>query len=368
MYRYSLYIARSLAHSALLVIFSLTSIVWLTQALRFIDFIVNQGISIRIFLTLTLLLVPSLLLLIVPIALFSATLFLYNKLQHDSELVALEAAGLNRWKLAKPAVMVAVAATIFGYCISLYLMPLTYGRFRDMQAFLRNNYVSLMLQEGVFSSPVEGLTVFVRERDSNGILKGILVHDNRQKGVALTMMAESATLVETPQGPRFLLENGNRQELRKGKLSLLNFKSYVLDVSLYAGQATARPSDPQEKYLWELFEDAEHSEPGVAQKLRAEAHQRLIWPLYSMGMPILGLAILLSGQFNRRGHTKRVIAAVAVASAMVIAALALRAALANHPALVVIAYASAILPIVLAVVMLTGRSLHEWRSPPMKGA
>jgi len=367
MYRYSLYIARSLAHSALLVTFSLTSIVWLTQALRFIDFIVNQGISIRIFLTLTLLLVPSLLLLILPIALFSASMFLYNRLQHDSELVALEAAGLSRWKLARPAFTVALIVTCLGYCISLYLMPLTYGRFRDMQAFLRNNYVSLMLQEGVFSSPVDGLTVFVRERSSDGKLKGILVHDNRQEGVALTMMAEQATLIETPQGPRFLLENGNRQELRKGKLSLLNFTSYVLDVSLYAGQAIQRPSDPQEKYLWELFKEADRAEPAIAQRLRAEAHQRLIWPLYSLGMPMLGLAILLSGQFNRRGHLKRVIAATTVASAMVIIALALRAAIANHPAMIVLAYLSALLPIGIATLLLSPKRFEQLGAKQMKG-
>ena len=66
MYRYSTYIARHLVHSTLLITFSLTSIVWLTQALRFIDFIVNQGVSIMIFLRLTVLLIPSLVLMILP--------------------------------------------------------------------------------------------------------------------------------------------------------------------------------------------------------------------------------------------------------------------------------------------------------------
>ena len=126
----------------------------------------------------------------------------------DSELVVMQAAGLSRWRLSAPALQVAVGVTAIAYVIALYLQPVSYTRFRDMQSFLRNNYVSILLQEGVFSNPVEGLTVFIRERDADGILHGILVHDNRNPKNPITMMAEEGKLVETPQGPRFLLKNG----------------------------------------------------------------------------------------------------------------------------------------------------------------
>src|SRR5579871_4570028 len=111
MYRYSNYIARHLINSMLLITFSLTSIVWLTQALRFIDFIVNQGVSIMVFLQLTLLLIPSLLLMILPPALFCSVLFVYNELKLDSELIVMQAAGLSRWRLAFPALQVAALVT-----------------------------------------------------------------------------------------------------------------------------------------------------------------------------------------------------------------------------------------------------------------
>lgn len=352
MYRYNSYIARTLLHSALLVTFSLTSIVWLTQALRFIDFIVNQGISTRAFLTLTILLIPSLLLMILPVGLFAATLFTYNKLQNDSELVAMEAAGLSLWRLAIPAMTVCSGVVVLAYVISLYLMPISQGRFRDMQAFLRNNYVSLLLQEGVFSSPVEGLTVFVREREKDGTLKGVLVHDSRQELMPITMMAETATLMETPQGPRFLLKNGNRQEMRDGKLSLLNYESYVLDVSLYASQAAGRRIDTREKFLTELFDEAQTAPPALAAELRAEAHQRLVWPIYSIALPMVGLAVLLSGQFNRRGQARRIVMAVLACAVLLIVALVLRAAPADHPAIVLLVYAGAVLPFIWALYLL----------------
>lgn len=344
MFHYNKYIAKHLIHSTLLITFSLTSIVWLTQALRFIDFIVNQGVSITVFLHLTLLLVPSLMLMILPPALFCSVLFVYNKLTADSELVVMQAMGLSRWRLAAPALEIAALGAVLAYGIALYLQPVSYTQFKDMQSFLRNNYVSIMLQDGVFSNPVEGLTVFIRERDKEGILHGILVHDNRQPDTSVTMMAEEGSLVQTPQGPRFLLSNGNRQEMNNGRLSLLNFESYTLDISFYTDAMGTRKPDTQEMFLPQLLADSNDATPQENMKRRAEAHQRLIWPAYSVTLTLIALATLLSGQFNRRGQWQRIALAVAMVTLLVFASVGLRGMMAIHPAIVPLAYLAVLLP------------------------
>src|SRR5688572_9795969 len=114
---YNRYIVRQLIHSTLLITVSLTSIVWLTQALRFIDFIVNQGVSISVFIELTALLIPALLLIILPPAFFCALIFTYHKLKSDNELIVMQSAGLSRWKLAAPALNVAIGVMILGFSI-----------------------------------------------------------------------------------------------------------------------------------------------------------------------------------------------------------------------------------------------------------
>ena len=249
MYRYGLYIIQQLTVSTLLVTFSLTSIVWLAQALRFVDYIVNRGISILTFLHLTVLLIPSLLMVVLPFALIVSVLYVYHKLMQESELVVLQGAGLSRWQLARPAIQFALLVMIISYSITLYFLPVTYNRFRELQYFLRDNYASLLLQEEVFNSPVEGLTVFLRARDKNDVLHGILVHDSRVPGQPVTMMAQEGTLVKTAQGPRFMLRSGNRQEMREGKLSVLDFDSYALDIGFYSTKQRTRTPNPQELSL-----------------------------------------------------------------------------------------------------------------------
>jgi lipopolysaccharide export system permease protein len=356
MYQYSKYIARHLVHSMLLITFSLTSIVWLTQALRFIDFIVNQGVSIMIFLQLTILLIPSLLLMILPPALYCAVLFVYNKLKMDSELIVMQAAGLSKWRLGMPAIQVAAFVTLLGYFIALYLLPVSYTRFKDMQSFLRNNYVSILLQEGVFSTPVNGLTVFIRERDRDGILHGILVHDNRAAEAPVTMMAEEAKLVETPQGPRFLLLNGNRQEMRDGKLSFLTFDNYTMDISLYTQQIRTRPPDALELFVTQLLRHDDKLTPQENQKRFAEGQQRLIWPAYSLTLTLVALAILLSGQFNRRGHWQRIALAVVCCMAILFTAVGLRGLMAVNPSVIILAYLNLLVPAGISFWVLADRN------------
>lgn len=355
MFQYNKYIIKQLVHSTLLITFSLTSIVWLTQALRFVEFIINQGVSITLFLQLTLLLVPSLLLMILPPALFCAVLFSYNKLTSDSELVVMQAMGLSRWKLARPVVIVGTVVMLISYVIAMYIQPVSYKKFKDMQSLLRNNYVSLLLQEGVFSNPVEGLTVFVRERDKDGGLHGILVHDNRQPDKSITMMAESGRLVETPQGPRFLLVNGNRQEMNDGRLSLLNFEHYTLDISLYTNAMKDRKSDVQELFLPELlWKNADEKLPdSEVMKRHAEAHQRIIWPAYVLSLALIAIAMLLSGEFNRRGQWQRITIASITATMLLFIAVGIRGAMSIQPLMIPVAYLALLLPLAIAAWVLS---------------
>ncbi|MDP7603497.1 MAG: LptF/LptG family permease, partial [Alphaproteobacteria bacterium] len=213
MSRVTRYILRQLFAPTLFITGALVGVVWLTQSLRFVDLIVNRGLSAGHFFYLTMLLLPGFLSLILPIALFCAVLFTYHRLSFDSEIVVLRAAGLSHRQLARPALALALGATIVTYGLTLYLTPLGFRTFKDQQFTIRSSYASVLLREGVFNTLVDGVTVYVRERKSGGELRGILVHDNRQPSKPITVMAERGILTNTAEGPRFVMVNGNRQEV-----------------------------------------------------------------------------------------------------------------------------------------------------------
>lgn len=349
--RYNHYMISLLVWPTLLVTVSLTSIVWLTQALRFIDFIVNRGLSIGSFLYLTALLIPSLLLLILPIALFVAVVFAYNKLASDSELVVMKAAGLSPIQLVKPVVVVGAVVMCMCYVMSLYLMPLTKRQFKEAQTFLRDNYASVLLQEEVFNTPVDGLTVFIRQREDDGTLSGILVHDSRIIGQTTTMMAEKAQLMQSPTGPQFYLIKGQRQEKRNGTVTWLDFDSYSIDLSFYTKQAKARVIGQEELFLGDLLNPKGVS-ASRANKYKAEAHQRLTWPLYGLLLPLVAATVLLRGEFNRRGQWKIITSLCFAAVVLVVLVFGLNNFVARFPHLTPVVYAYVMSVMVWILVML----------------
>ena len=308
------YIFRQLFGALVFVTVVLTCTVWLTQSLRFIELIINRGLSLGAFLYLTALLLPSFLIIIVPIALACAILFVYNKLIMDSELVVLRAAGLSHGVLARPALILAACVSLFCLLLTVYLLPASLRQFKDIENSIRNDYSGLLLREGVFNVLGEGFTVYLRSRESNGELLGLLVHDSRIPNRPITMMAERGALVSGEDGPRVILVQGNRQEVERetGRLSLLYFDRYTVDLNSLTNQNQPRWREPSERFLPELFRTNPNDPNDVfyAKNLKAEGYHRLVTPLYPFAFALIAVAALLSGEFDRRGQTRRILIAV----------------------------------------------------------
>ena len=310
------YVLWQLVEATLFVTLALAGVVWLSQSLRFVDLIINRGLSLFTFLHLTLLLLPSFLAILLPIALFCAVVYTYHRLTMDSEIVVLRAVGLSPMALAKPALILAGLMTLVCYAITLYFQPAGFREFKDRQFNIRGDYSHVLLQEGMFNTLGDGLTVYIRAREANGVVKGILVHDNRDRAAPVTMMAESGFLTNTPSGPRLSLVNGNRQTLDAdgGGVALLYFERYNINLAELIDDQGARWRESRERYLHELFgEPKDANDKYYLTKLRAEGHHRLVSPLFSIVSALLGLSALLAGEFSRRGHTARLFLAAGLA-------------------------------------------------------
>lgn len=349
------YVLRQLTVGMVFVSIALACVLWLTQSLRFVEMIVNKGISVATFLLLTMLLMPNFLVVIVPISLFAVVLFTYNKLTVDRELVVLRAAGFSHWALARPALILAAAATLFGYVMTLWAIPQTVYGFREMQWTIRNDITSVLLQEGVFNKFGDGLTIYVRSRNAEGELLGILVHDKRNPEKPVTLMAERGALVFNETGPRVLMVNGNRQQLPRdtGQLSLLYFDSYTVDLTTATGGGD-RSRDAREMGVLDLL-NASEADLGAVDYRRAkvELHQRLTSPLYNLGFAIVALASLLTAGFDRRGQGSTILLAIGLMVALQAAALGVANLATRNLMFVPLLYLAATLPIGLGLWLLT---------------
>jgi lipopolysaccharide export system permease protein len=337
----------------------LTSVIWLVSILPLLDLVINRGQSASTFLYLILLLLPTPLVIIMPIAFFFATLFTLQRLQAESELVVMASAGFSLRQLAMPVLGAAAIVMALTYACILFLAPAGQRVLRDKLLDIRADMAGALLNEGEFNPVSQGLTVFIRQLSSNGEISGILVHDNRDRAHPVTYLAEKGILAKTPAGTRVIMLDGTVETGGKGgeQLQVLHFARYTINMDQFSSPARYTLRRRDERYLGELFWPPEQ---GVSQKVRdqffAEGHNRLSQPLYCLAFALIALAAVVRGRRQRGSVAIRLTVASVVAAGLRIAGYGVMGVAQRTPALVAVFYLLPAIGTAGAIIVLAGYS------------
>lgn len=357
--RVNIYIGRQVVLLLTVITLGLTFVIWLTQTVRFLDLIINRGLPLTTALYLLSLLVPGLLIILLPAALFIATLFVYWRLGVDSELVVLRSAGMSPWQIARPALVTALAVTLLGYWLSLSLAPHANHTFAGLTNELRNDFSQVLLQEGVFTEATPGLTVYTRSRTADGALAGVVVYDQRPGQPQTIYTAARGMITGGTAGPVILLEDGTLQqrESKKDPPSILTFQTTLVQLGGSGSAGPAAQPRMQGLTLAQLLKPYGELDAVARARYRTEVHWRLSQPLFSLAYVTVALVSLLVGGIGRRAQFWRGVLAVLSVCAMQGAAYAILGLAIRTPQLWPLFYAVPLAPTLLALASLRVPSL-----------
>jgi len=358
------YIFRQTLGPFLFFVLIFTGVIWLGQSLRIIDTVVNNGQSAAVFLEFSLLLLPTVLSIVLPIAAFAATLYTMNRLFSDSEIVVMFASGLSALSLARPVLIFSTLVLTVVFALTLYVMPTAQRELKSRINEVKGDIAAAFLREGAFLSPVRGVTVYLRGMGQPGEMLGVFVHDERDEDGISTYTAERAVLFNDDDGTRLVMFDGVVQIAKSHEaesVSILRFEQLAYDLTQFTAKNRQRRRKPSELYLPELLsiQEGETGDRPLG-KYRAEAHEALGGPLYVLALPLMAVAFVIGGGFRVQGFLRRIILATGAAVALRIIGLAMKAATSSQAALWPAMYAPPILGIAVAVWLLAGRPL-PWR-------
>ena len=306
------YIFRTSLNSFLVVLISLTAVIWVTQILRQIDLITSQGQTVLVFLSITSLIIPGLMFVLAPIALLIAVLHTLVRLNNDSELVVMSAAGISPARLFRPFFLVALVVSIFVLFVGAYLSPRLQRELAVQIIKVRTNLVANIVRPGTFTSIENGLTFHIREKRSDSQFGGVLIDDSRNPSERITVIAERGNIVQNKLGTFLVMSDGwvHRRRAVDRDPSLIKFDNYAFDLSPYTGSSRVTYG-LREKYLWELTnpradEELLKTAPG---QFRAELHDRLIAPVYPFAFVVVAFVALCMPRTTRQGGLLSVIVA-----------------------------------------------------------
>jgi lipopolysaccharide export system permease protein len=337
----------------------LTSVIWLVTSLPLLDLVINRGQSAPTFLYLMLLELPSPLAIIMPFAFFFATLFTLQRLAGDSELVVMASAGYSLRQLAVPVLAAAAIVMLLTCACLLYLAPIGQRALNEKLGDIRADMAGALLNEGDFNPAAPGLTVFIRQLANDGEIRGILVHDSRDKLRPVTYIADKGILAQTPTGPRLIMMDGTIENGGKGgqQLQVLHFQSDTLNLDQFSGPAQYSSRKRSERFLGELLWPTEQD---LTQKIRdqfyAEAHDRLSQPLYCIAFALIALAAVVRGRRQRGSVALRLGAAIVAAVGLRIIGYSIVGLVQRHQPLVAAFYLLPLLGTACAILVLAGYS------------
>jgi lipopolysaccharide export system permease protein len=312
MTRIERYISRTSAMAFLAGLCALTAVVWITQALRQFDLLTSKGQTILVFLVMTGLTIPSLVAIIAPVALFVGVLYALNKLNGDSELVVMSAAGVAPGALLRPFLL--LYTLVFGLVawMTLQAMPSSFDAIQSMTARIHADFIANFARPGAFSELESGFVFHYRERGADGSLRGVFMQDRRDTAHITSYIAERGRTVEKDGANYLVLEKGSYQRpAQGGDSAIVTFEDYTIDLTQFARQEDAARR-PRERSTAELLspDPKDETMSRLAGRFRAELVDRLSSPFYAFVAGLIGFAALGEARTTRQGRGVAIVTAI----------------------------------------------------------
>jgi lipopolysaccharide export system permease protein len=336
------YIFRTIFAGFLLILINLTLVIWITQILRQVDLITNQGQTILVFLRITGLLVPILMLVIAPIAIVIAVSYALTKLNGDSELVVMNAAGISPRRAFRPVFLSCLIVAIFVAYLSAFGAPWLQRQMALEFAQVRTDVVSNIVRPGAFASVDRGLIFHIREKRGENQFQGVFIDDTRQPEERITIVAEYGQIVQRGASAFLVMRDGNVQRRRSKERdpAIVVFDQYAFDLT----RLTPAPQvnvGLREKYMWELAFPAP-DDPVMKlspAQFRVAFHERVYEPLYPLAFGFIAYAILGFPRTTRQSRTVSMFAVIAAVGTLRLGGFAGTAIAASTPAMLAVVYA-----------------------------
>jgi lipopolysaccharide export system permease protein len=336
----------------------LTSVIWITQALREFDLLTTKGQSFWIFLGITGLGIPILIMVIAPVALFIGIVYVLNRLNSDSELVVLSAAGISPAALLIPFAILALLATLLIASLTLQIMPWSFQVQKDLITKVRADFLTRVVEAGQFIPISDGFLFHYRERGPNGELLGLFMQDSRDAQHTSVYIAESGSTLEANGGNFLIMQHGSVQ--RAGGTgqdsSIVTFDRYAIDLSQFTPDTGKNSFVPRERTTKELIY-ADVSKPDLAPltgRIRAELHDRFINPLYALAFMLIGFAALGQARTTRQGRGAALLLAISFVVAIRIGGAAASTLMLRQSSSIILAYMIPIITSFIAVLFIFG--------------
>jgi len=227
----------------LLMTLSLGLIVWVIQAVNYLDFMTEDGHGFYVYFSYTLFNFPKIIHRILPFVFFVSLFYQINKYELRNELIIFWTAGVSKLQFTKIILIFSLFFSTFQIILGAYISPLGQDNARN---FIRNSNIDFfpsLFQEGKFIDVVKNLTIFIESEEPEGVYNNIFLKELQPRNgkKSKVIYAQKGTLQNNKKKRYLELNNGNVINLDGSKTNNFSFEKIDFDLSQYSSKSTFFP-------------------------------------------------------------------------------------------------------------------------------
>ena len=356
------YIFKQMLRTSFAVTLTLVGIMWLFQTIRILELVINRGAPMADFLLMSVTVIPLWLTIAIPISVFVAVMWVFHRALVDRELLVAQASGRSAIQLARAPIALGVLFTTFLVINSVFLLPLSFGVYKEVQFKLRNTIPTVMLQDNVFIDVVDGMTMLIGKKYKDGHVENVFIHDEKADGVIVTMTAKAGRFIEKDGKPAIILNEGHRFELSQDKQSgaTLMFDTHTVSIMPRdRKQSTRMPIEMNEDRISNLLNPEASPQAVYVNQRVAEGHYRIASPFLAFALIMIASTGVLHGQIRRSNWSRRTSATIAMGILCIAAIVSARSLATTSPLMIPLIYLSMLVPAAGLLTLLGWQSIAQ---------
>ena len=217
----------------LIILFSLSILIWLIQAVNFLDFISEDGHGIDVYFQYTILNLPKIISKTFLLSYFLALYYVILKFEKTNQLLIFWTYGVKKLVFLNKLLKISFLFFIFSFILYFFISPFAQNKARSLIKSSDLDFFTSLIKQKKFIDTVEGLTFFVNDKNNNQIQK-IILKDAVNPNKVQIILAEKGEIINNNELKSLILYNGKIINTdNNNKISIINFKETALDLNKY---------------------------------------------------------------------------------------------------------------------------------------
>ena len=324
----------------LLMTLSLGLIVWVIQAVNYLDFITEDGHSFKVYLSYTLFNFPKIIHRILPFIFFVSLFYQINRYELKNELIIFWTTGISRFQFSKIIMAFSLIFLIFQIIIGAYLSPNSQDKARN---FIRNSNIDFfpsLFQEGKFIDVVKNLTIFIKSEEPKGVFNNIYLKeiDKRNSSISKVVYAKRGLIKELENKKYLELSDGSVINIAGSKNNNFSFEKIDFNLTQYGSKSTTYPKIQElsnrlltkclnyynQNKVNQFKSDILTCQESSIKNIKEELLKRFYKPIYLLLLSLIACLIFFISKENKRFILYRYIIFLTGIVAIIISEMSLR--------------------------------------------